>query len=1052
MRTFIRAAMVFSFVFASIVGPISAATTGATTVGQASQQGTITGKVTDQAGNGLGGALITAVGAGTRVTATSGDDGSFSLAVPPGVYAVTVNKGGFQSAENDGITVADSSPVNLTVALNEANLQSLQVIGRVSTTTGNNHAPFNISESSVSILPPQEITLRENNNLTDTIATIPGVIAERTFTSTVNTNLVVRGLPLQTKVEINGHPVSNGIVGQWNSNYLASGIITNVEVLKGAGLNGATAGESAVGTINLLTRPFSNTNSAGFQLGGDQYSGSFYNFWADVNLLPQNRLSLIVAKTYNGFNGPWGGMYEDRIGKISTISPGHDFPQNNLGLDQWIGDFSNGYGLAAENVKLRYKFSETTSLTMEYLGAQGQYSPQGGSYGVYVGPTTIQGCQNGSTFQATLNAACTSQSTYNAPYATGQIGTTVPGYTWFPNSYIKNNEPQFDAELRTAVGNDTLLLRPYTHVIYRYISGVAENQFPGNSSTPSGFFPVTNIANCQAMFLAPGAKGGPANGAVGPCFSNSMQPNSPSYVGPVQGGTTFPTTAVAPNGGTCSTVAPFTCWTTGTSIENDGLLGYGTPFSQPEFDQLNGYTFSWIHPMGNNILNFSYDYHKDFTSSASTDQTQAAAGCSFVIGSVSGTGVLGNGGVPFQPGCSTAQIPQASPFASYNLLPRSAIGTPPTVETVSDIALTGTFQLTDKLRVALGNYFEIWRLNAQIENPAVLNQFAALGNSAAAPVALIPGNSSYSHYDPHFGLEYRVNPNTSVRASAGSSITEPYAGIVSGFGSISVPNAAQPNYVQSIPNFSLKPETTVAYDLGFDTRLPDGGVLSMDAYDDTVHNVFLTSTTFIAPIAGITPFPGFTGTGFQQNNTYNGPIQRAYGLEAALTRIPTVGWGYYMSASLNRNFYDQVPKSFYLANTTPSSGNFIINGAQVFGNPFFKGYFQVLYNGLHGMTAALGMDWEGQDNSNFGPPYQLYDAELRVPFKNVPNLHALVSVQNLFNYNNGTNLARTLSAQGWIEPTTYINNLGVLRPSGSAVGLQAVPPRDIRFSMSYDLP
>jgi outer membrane receptor protein involved in Fe transport len=457
-------------------------------------------------------------------------------------------------------------------------------------------------------------------------------------------------------------------------------------------------------------------------------------------------------------------------------------------------------------------------------------------------------------------------------------------------------------------------------------------------------------------------------------------------------------------------------------------------------------------PLGDkDILNFSYDYRRDYTSSASSDQTGAAPGCSFVIGSVSGTGVYGAGGVPFQPGCSTAVIPTTSPFVGYNKLPQSAIGVPPTVAQFWDLALTGTFQLTDRLTVALGNYFEIWNLAAQIENPAVLIQYAGLGNSAAAPVALIPGHQNYDHYDPHAGLTYRVNPNLILRASAGSSITAPYASIVSGFGSVTQPNVAQPNYSQSIPNFNLKPETTVAYDAGFDYRLPDGGVFSLDAYDDTVHNVFLTSTTFIAPIPGITPFPGFTGTGFQQNNYYNGPLERSYGLEASLTSVPKVGLGYYVSASLNRQYYVNIPLSFYVSNTTPTSGNFIINGAQVFGNPFFKSYSQLLVTGKTGFIGEIGMDWEGQDNANLGPPYVLWDASVRIPMPNYPALKLQLSVQNLANYNNGTALARTLSGQGWIEPTVYLSN-GQLFNSGSATGLQAVPPQTFRFSLTYDFP
>lgn len=675
-----------AFAFLGLAVPVSVATSPEQVAQAPAAQSTITGKVTDSSGSPLAAATVSAAGGGHTYTASSAADGSFTLRVPPGLYTVTVNRGGFQPAQND-IAVPAGGSISLAIPLTEQNLSSLRVIGRTSTTF--NRTPFNVSESAVSTLPPLEITLRQNNNLTDTVGTIPGVVVQRTFSATPNTNFAVRGLGLQTRVTIDGHPVSSGISGQWNTNYAASGIFQDVEVVKGTGLNGSIAGESAVGTVNLRTRDFTRNNSAGLQIGTDSYSGGIYNVFADVNFLKDNRASLIVAKSFIGFNGPWNNQFLDRAGNTNTaaIAPATGQAPNLIGLDQWMGDFSNRYSLEAELAKLRYRFSESTSVTLEYLGLQGQYQPQGGSYAAYLGPMTLQACQNGTAFQPTL-ATCTTQSTYTAPYTFGNIGNTVSAYTWFPNSYIQNNEPQFAAELRTSFKNDTILLRPYTHLINRYISGVAENHYPGNGGA---WYEVTNVANCQALSITPGTTGGPASGAAGPCFPNTFGPTSPAYVGPGQRTTVFPTTQTAP---TCSVAVP--CWTTPTGLQNDGTVGFSSPFSQPELDRLTGYTFSYIHPVGNNIYNVSYDYRKDFSQSQSSDTSAAAPGCSFVIGAVSGSNVVIKNTVPgttlvanqlYQPGCSTSQFPQfltgstttASPYTRFNLLPRSAIGTPPTV-------------------------------------------------------------------------------------------------------------------------------------------------------------------------------------------------------------------------------------------------------------------------------------------------------------------------------------------------------------------------------------
>jgi outer membrane receptor protein involved in Fe transport len=1038
VRTLLRASAALAFAYLAFVGPASAATEPVVAQAPATQ-GTLNGRVTDPRGNPVAGAAVSINGAGPSASATTDNDGRFSFKLQPGVYTVTVNRGGFETAQND-VAIVSGATIALAIPLQEQNLTSLRVIGRVS--TNSQRAQLNVSESSVSTLPPLEISLRQNNTLTDTVATLPGVLVQRTFSVTPNTNFVVRGAGAQTRVTVDGHPVSSGIFGQWNTNYASAGIFNDVEVVKGTGLNGAIAGESAVGTVNLRTRDFTTKNSYGLQLGSDSYSGGIYNAFADVNFL-NGKASLIVAKSFIGFNGPWQGYFGDRSGGTTLAAQpvALNQPQSFIGLDQWQGDFSNRYSLQAELVKLRYRFSETTSVTLEYLGMQGQYQPQGGSYGTYQGSMTLQACQNGAAFQAAL-ATCTSQSTFTAPYTFNNIGNTVPAYSWFPNSFIQNNEPQFAAEFRTAIKNDTLLFRPYTHLINRYISGVRENNYPGNGG---GWFAVTNVANCQVKFITPGAAGGPATGAAGPCFPSTTGPNGPSYIGP---DTTPFQSLTTPNAPVCSAVAPFTCYTTTTGRQNDGSFGYGTPFSQPEVDRLNGYTLSLIHPVGPHIFNFSIDYRKDFAQSQSSDQSQAAAGCQFVIGSVTGASVG-----TFQPGCSTAQFPLVgSPYTRYNLLPRSAIGTPPTVSQYTDFALTGTFRISDKLTLALGNYLELYKLNAQIEDPNVLATYAALGNTNAAPVALVTRTQNYSHYDPHIGLEYRVNRDLSLRANAGSSITQPWPGIVSGFGSITLPNAANGgNYTNTIPNFSLKPETTVAYDLGFDQRLHDGGILSFDLYDITVHDVFLSNTTNLGTIAN-TCGPGnggvFPNALCLQSNNINGPLQRTYGAELAITKNPINGWGYYFSATLARTYYDQLPLSIYFSNTTPGNGNFNVSGAQMFGFPFFKSYGQLLWADPHGTVFELGADYQGPDNSTFGPPYVLWDASARIPV--APRLKLQISAQNLFNLNTGTLLGRSLSNQGNIEPTLYLPaGTTTLLRSGGTTNLNALPPRTIRMSLNF---
>src|SRR5262245_52292332 len=64
----------------------------------AQSNGQITGVVRDASGLVLPGATVTATNQATKAsrTATTGNDGSFSLSVPPGSYSVTVAVSGFQ--------------------------------------------------------------------------------------------------------------------------------------------------------------------------------------------------------------------------------------------------------------------------------------------------------------------------------------------------------------------------------------------------------------------------------------------------------------------------------------------------------------------------------------------------------------------------------------------------------------------------------------------------------------------------------------------------------------------------------------------------------------------------------------------------------------------------------------------------------------------------------------------------------------------------------------------------------------------------------------------
>jgi outer membrane receptor protein involved in Fe transport len=869
----------------SPVAPAVAQSTIAQASPAAVTNGTISGKVVNRTiGKVLGGASVTIDGPVNRVV-KSGTDGTFSVSVPPGIYGVTANAGGLQPSGVSEITVTSGATLEIEIDMVEATAGTLRTIGRVTVARANS---LNTSSSSVAYLGNQAIVDRQIPQLNTLGNELPGVTTTYSTGATPNTFFVVRGAFQETKVNVDGHPLSSGTFGNWNSLYANAQIFDSIEVLKGAGLNGPTAGESAIGTVNLRTRDFSAKNEVNIKGGIDSWGGTFWSGFGNVNLLKDDRLSILVGYAYNSIPNPYFGYNGNRIGSVTSTAPSTYKIPNVTGLIQWQGNFSNTQALRAEVTKARFRFSSATALSFEYLGLQGQYYPQGGSYGTFYGNTTIAPCFNGGT-PASSAASCGLTSVYNPPYAAQNVGLTVPTYSWFPNSYIQNNEPQFSAELRSTFRGDTVLVRPYWAVINRFISGDTENRYPGNNG---GWYQVTTPANCQAAFSSPVA----GVGAKGPCFGSNLTPQSPAYIGGSNpGSVVYQTTGTAPS---CSPSAP--CWTTPTAYQNDGKIGYGSPFSQPEVDQLFGYTFQYLHPFGANFINFTYDYNLDSTKSYTNDTTPILAGCNAVIGTnVSNAPKLANGNAnPFyQPSCG---IPTT--------LPRTSVNIPLTVIAKNDFALSGIYQLMPQLQGSIGLYETLYTSHGQIENPATIAAATALGNPLGAPVDPYLTNYAFGHFDPHFGLSWRATPDVNVRATGGSSITTPYASQISGFGSVSTPNAANnQTYTVFIPNPNLSYETTVAYDLGADIRLPDTGLFSFDLFDNTIHNAFVQNYTTVTPVPGITA-PG----GFFNAVTINGPLFRSYGIEATFSKSVPRGFGYYASTTVQRAYLDQLPNSLYL--------------------------------------------------------------------------------------------------------------------------------------------
>src|ERR1700733_10094036 len=269
----------------AFAGPVNAAPLDGTSVAQAAQTTTVTGQVSGSGGGAaLGGAAVIFDGP-SHVTTTTDASGNFTVTVQPGVYSVTVNKGGYQGGSAQ-VTAVPGSAATVNVELTESSLSNLQVIGRTVTNTGGNAAKFNISSSASSNLSATTIQQRNVPDLPKLVASMPGIVAS-TNSATNNSFFRLHGLGQETMVLIDGHPISSVVSGTFLGQFTDTGLLGGIDVLEGAGLNGPTAGESAVGSLNVRTPDFSSKDTGYLQGGVDNYGGSLYTALFNFILVPQ---------------------------------------------------------------------------------------------------------------------------------------------------------------------------------------------------------------------------------------------------------------------------------------------------------------------------------------------------------------------------------------------------------------------------------------------------------------------------------------------------------------------------------------------------------------------------------------------------------------------------------------------------------------------------------------------------------------------------------------------------------------------------------------------
>ncbi len=440
----------------------------------------VSGTIVDERQHPIGGADVSVSGA-SRARIVSDAAGKFTFtALRPGLYSVSVTKSGFTSVTREDVTLIDGQPTTATIALRAASFSSLREIGRV-TVSRSGTSTINTSTAAINTVAAQTFFDQGQVQLPAVLNEIPGVT-----TTYTNANSIVavanpgnafgvpsiRGsLPYETSVLIDGHPIVVGSSGTYNLAYLSPYVLQSVEVVKGPGANVPVISNAIGGTLNLRTLEPGGRPQRSVDYGADNEVGSLINVQATGS---SGKFG--YAFNYNSAGSP--GAYRNHPEYVapiygSTINGLPIVPTANTPFTQIAGNpavfqsnanvaslagcclsVNSDYQLRSQLAKIRYNFSQQTSMTVSYLGSQTRtdlnglenyaypttFAPPAGYAGALAAGTNVSCCQNDQ----------------------------------FPQFLDLNSNNLWQAEIRTALGTNTALFQAYTGSVHDlYYSGDA---------------------------------------------------------------------------------------------------------------------------------------------------------------------------------------------------------------------------------------------------------------------------------------------------------------------------------------------------------------------------------------------------------------------------------------------------------------------------------------------------------------------------------------------------------------------------------------------------
>ena len=868
--------------------------------------------------------------AGATVTA-SGPQSASGTTDPTGDFALVVKPGVYTVA----VTRGGFQPVTLNdIAVVAGAPQPLTVtLSRADlsslrtighvSTAARGGSTINVGTAVSNYVTAQDFSDLASPQMNDVLERLGDVTIQH-MGSQQDTAIIVGGLqPYETQVLIDGHPIALGQYGVWLSHLFPSYLIGGIETQSGPGNTTPFANLAVGGTANIVTPGYTQRTTAELTTGVDSYLSQYTNLLATGSA---DKLQYVAAVGVAGVNGPYFKTQGCAVMEdYATLAnePG------SSGILQFCGDMSGSEFDKGELLKLRYNFSPSTSFEVGFVGSFGGYSPQGSAWGNALGATTIEQCM------VADPDICT-----NPAYAS-YIGKTINAYSWYPGTQITNTQQLWTAQFRTSIGNDTLLIRPYLGAIQpESYDGYDEGFYPSFFSPPGMSF--ADFVTAAGAACPPGS-----------VFSYS-QPNTPT-------------------GATQNVAGQWNC--------------FQYPYTFYEQDKLYGSTFSYLHPFGENSVQFTYDFHGQSTFAYAN--------------------AVGNVTVPFT----------GTHFSTFSL--------------------TGDLHPARNLAFDVGLYDTMWSLNGS----------QGVVDIATGAESLVNLQRDEARFDPHLALLFRPTSDDSYRFAWGTSHTVPFAGDVSGYPAYQPFAQSAPSYTLGIyteKNPQLQPEFSSEFSLGVDHRFHNGAVFSADLQYSVVHDVFqqLTLSESVSEFQGAAVFAPENVLGiFLPINVAELTAKIAtlkYGYE------PRVGLGYRLSVTADSSMFSGIPITAY--NGNPS---FPVNNVQVCGNalftpglatciPYLKSYDQLSYAFRDGSYASLGVDFEGKNNPYYQPPFAELFLTLRHPLSR--DVEVQVSVENLLN----TNAFQYLAAPNAGVPTVAATSSG---QTTYLPDLLPLPPRTVRLQL-----